>query len=246
MTTPPGEPGGPAEGSRIALPPLETPDRLEVVAAWPVDAPYQAWRPQVLVPGTHTPARPSADEHQEPEQDAGDVTPEQVDAGAEAMATLEAAVAQQRQVYEAIPPEVLEAAMLYDLGRAERLRHEGAQYATRAGFRFRGGDEGSGRSSAYRQDGPPGGAHRAGRCRVRRRVAVRPAACRFAATGPVSHPHPVLSAGGGAAGVGGGPAGVRVWGRRGRGCGVGGARPGGVTQVSVVSSRVRPCPPDHS
>ncbi|MTE22600.1 AAA family ATPase [Streptomyces sp. TRM43335] len=58
MTTPPGEPGGPAEGSRIALPPLETPDRLEVVAAWPVDAPYQAWRPQVLVPGTHTPGRP--------------------------------------------------------------------------------------------------------------------------------------------------------------------------------------------
>nr|WP_238421072.1 hypothetical protein [Streptomyces taklimakanensis] len=90
------------------------------------------------------PARPSVDEHQEPEQDAGDVTPEQVDAGAEAMATLEAAVAQQRQVYEAIPPEVLEAAMLYDLGRAERLRHEGAQYATRAGFRFRGGDEGGG------------------------------------------------------------------------------------------------------
>ncbi|MEZ3182968.1 hypothetical protein KYY02_31210 [Streptomyces pimonensis] len=73
--------------------------------------------------------------------DEGDVTPEQVDVGAEAMARLEAAVAQQRQVYEEIPPDVLAAAMLYDLGRAERLRHEGAQYATRAGFRFRGSAE---------------------------------------------------------------------------------------------------------
>ncbi|WP_225629384.1 hypothetical protein [Streptomyces werraensis] len=73
--------------------------------------------------------------------DEGDVTQDQVDAGAEAMAKLEAAVAQQRQVYEEIPPDVLAAAMLYDLGRAERLRHEGAQYATRAGYRFRGSAE---------------------------------------------------------------------------------------------------------
>ncbi|WP_151775789.1 hypothetical protein [Streptomyces abyssomicinicus] len=70
--------------------------------------------------------------------DEGGVTPEEVDAGAEAMAKLEAAVAQQRQVYAEIPPDILAAAMLYDPGRAERLRHEGAQYATRAGFRFRG------------------------------------------------------------------------------------------------------------
>ncbi|MEZ3182967.1 ParA family protein [Streptomyces pimonensis] len=44
----------PDQGPRTALPPLDSPpgDRLEVVTAWNADTPYQAWRPQILVPAT--------------------------------------------------------------------------------------------------------------------------------------------------------------------------------------------------
>ncbi|MFC9951767.1 ParA family protein [Streptomyces prasinus] len=40
------------ESPRTALPSLNSPpgDRLEIVSAWDADTPYQAWRPQILVP----------------------------------------------------------------------------------------------------------------------------------------------------------------------------------------------------
>ncbi|MEU9529648.1 MULTISPECIES: hypothetical protein [Streptomyces] len=43
---------------RTALPPLDSPpgDRLDVVSAWDADTPYQAWRPQILVPPRFRPA----------------------------------------------------------------------------------------------------------------------------------------------------------------------------------------------
>ncbi|MFD5589788.1 hypothetical protein ACFWII_39125 [Streptomyces sp. NPDC127063] len=42
------------ESPRTALPSLHSPpgDRLEIVSAWDADTPYQAWRPQILVPPT--------------------------------------------------------------------------------------------------------------------------------------------------------------------------------------------------
>jgi chromosome partitioning protein len=56
MTT---SPEGPA---RTALPPPPLPgssERLEVVTAWNADTPYQAWRPQILVPPTFRPSSPA-------------------------------------------------------------------------------------------------------------------------------------------------------------------------------------------
>jgi chromosome partitioning protein len=49
------------ESPRTALPSLHSPpgDRLEIVSAWDADTPYQAWRPQILVPPTFRPAEPS-------------------------------------------------------------------------------------------------------------------------------------------------------------------------------------------
>ncbi|MFD9496865.1 ParA family protein [Streptomyces sp. NPDC060005] len=43
---------------RITLPSLDGPpgDRLEIVSAWDASTPYQAWRPQILVPSTFRPA----------------------------------------------------------------------------------------------------------------------------------------------------------------------------------------------
>jgi len=65
----------------------------------------------------------------------GDITRDQVEAGAEAMATLEAAVAQQRQIYDRIGGGVLAAARLYDPGRADYLCRELRQYANRTSYR---------------------------------------------------------------------------------------------------------------
>ncbi|MFJ7497837.1 ParA family protein [Streptomyces sp. NPDC097727] len=49
------------ESPRTALPSLSIPpdDRLEIVPAWDADTPYQAWRPQILVPTTFRPAEPT-------------------------------------------------------------------------------------------------------------------------------------------------------------------------------------------
>jgi chromosome partitioning protein len=47
-----------SELTRTALPALTIPsgDRLEVVSVWDDATPYQAWRPQILVPATFRPA----------------------------------------------------------------------------------------------------------------------------------------------------------------------------------------------
>ncbi|GAA1016867.1 hypothetical protein ACFQWA_28055 [Streptomyces thermogriseus] len=55
--------------------------------------------------------------------------------GAEAIAVLEAAVAQQRQIYDRIGGGVLAAARLYDPGRADYLCRELRQYANRTSYR---------------------------------------------------------------------------------------------------------------
>lgn len=64
--------------------------------------------------------------------------------GAEAIATMERALAQQRQIYDALGGGTLAAAMLYDPNRGERLRHELRQYANGTTYRMRelsAGDE---------------------------------------------------------------------------------------------------------
>jgi len=58
MTTPGTAPSDSTPEARIALPPLVSPQRLEVVSAWDADAPYQAWRPQILAPATFRSAAP--------------------------------------------------------------------------------------------------------------------------------------------------------------------------------------------
>ncbi|MFF5279861.1 hypothetical protein ACWD9K_34700 [Streptomyces sp. 900116325] len=70
----------------------------------------------------------------------------ELDQGAEAIATMERALAQQRQIYDALGGGTLAAAMLYDPNRGERLRHELRQYANRTAHRMRepaAGDENS-------------------------------------------------------------------------------------------------------
>nr|WP_107908823.1 hypothetical protein [Streptomyces chartreusis] len=76
----------------------------------------------------------------------GDIGRGELDEGAEAVATLEAALAQQRQIYDRVGGGVLAAALLYDPGRGERLRHELRQFASRTAYRMRdpakdGGDD---------------------------------------------------------------------------------------------------------
>ncbi|WP_340564472.1 hypothetical protein [Streptomyces sp. GSL17-111] len=76
--------------------------------------------------------RPSPDRDAEPDPGgAGSGGPDEVRQGAEDMATLEAAVAQQRQITERVTRQVVESAQFYDPGRAERLRHELRQLAGR-------------------------------------------------------------------------------------------------------------------
>ncbi|MDV9190951.1 hypothetical protein R6L23_22515 [Streptomyces sp. SR27] len=120
--------------ARAALPPprqLARPDQVRdvlTVAAAEGRAPR-------LAPPVAPPPEPVAEEQQAAEEEG--VTADQVDAGAEAIATLERAVAQQRQIYDAVPPSVREAALLYDPGRGERLRNELRQYANRTAYRMR-------------------------------------------------------------------------------------------------------------
>ncbi|MFJ9703515.1 hypothetical protein [Streptomyces fradiae] len=91
--------------------------------------------PRLAPPAPQPPAQrprpgPAADE------DEG-VGKDQADEGAEAIATLERAVAQQEQIYDAVPASVLAAALLYDSGRAEHLRHRLRQLASRTAYRTR-------------------------------------------------------------------------------------------------------------
>jgi hypothetical protein len=58
-------------------------------------------------------------------------------AGAEAIAVLEAAVAQQQQIYDRLAGVVAQA-LMYDPGRAELLLGQLRQYANRTAYRARG------------------------------------------------------------------------------------------------------------
>ncbi len=101
-----------------------------------------AWRlPRDACPASpQVPARASDDT--QPNRD--HVGQGELDEGAEAIATMERALAQQRQIYAALGGGTLSAAMLYDPNRGERLRHELRQYANRTAYRMReptAGDE---------------------------------------------------------------------------------------------------------
>jgi hypothetical protein len=81
----------------------------------------------------------SVPEHQEPGEETadGDIGQGELNEGAEAVATMEAALAQQKQIYDRVGGGVLAAALLYDPGRGDRLRHELRQYANRTAYRMR-------------------------------------------------------------------------------------------------------------
>jgi hypothetical protein len=127
--------------ARAVLPPpkqLARPDQVRDVLTV---AAAEGRAPRLAPPEPQVPAQ-AADEHQE--ADEGGVSQDQVDEGAEAIATLEAAVAQQRQIYDRIGGGTLAAALLYDPGRGEHLRRELRQYAQRTAYRTRDttGDQG--------------------------------------------------------------------------------------------------------
>lgn len=127
--------------AREALPRLrrvEDPDQVREFLRQAADqgrAPLLA--PPVQVPPQQTAGGDQADDEGE---DMGQAV---VDEGAEAIATMEAALAQQRQIYDALGGGILSAALLYDPGRGEHLRMELRQYATRTAYRMRdvNGDE---------------------------------------------------------------------------------------------------------
>ncbi|MFJ6076391.1 hypothetical protein ACIQFU_37170 [Streptomyces sp. NPDC093065] len=124
--------------ARAALPPpkhLAQPDQVRDVLTV---AAADGRAPRLAPPEPKVPTQ-AADEHQADQdyEDQGGVSQDEVDEGAEAIATLEAAVAQQRQIYDRVGGGVLAAALLYDPGRGEHLRHELRQYASRTAYRMR-------------------------------------------------------------------------------------------------------------
>lgn len=90
-----------------------------------------------LAPPAPVPSQTAGQDQAADDVDEGGVTQTEVDTGAEAIATMEKALAQQRQIYDEVGGGVLAAALLYDPGRGERLRHELRQYANRTAYRLR-------------------------------------------------------------------------------------------------------------
>lgn len=126
--------------ARAVLPPpaqLARPDQVRDVLTV---AAAEGRVPRLAPPALQVPAQ-AADEHQE--ADEGGVSRDQVDEGAEAIAALEAAVAQQRQIYDRVGG-VLAAALLYDPGRGDHLRRELRRYALRTAHRMRDTSEDQG------------------------------------------------------------------------------------------------------
>lgn len=99
-------------------------------------------RVPLLAPPVQVPQQ-TAGADQVDDDEGEDIGQAVVDEGAEAIATMEAALAQQRQIYDALGGAVLSAALLYDPGRGEHLRMQLRQYATRTAYRMRdvNGDE---------------------------------------------------------------------------------------------------------
>ncbi|MET8221312.1 hypothetical protein [Streptomyces hirsutus] len=134
--------------ARAVLPPptqLARPDQVRDVLTV---AAAEGRAPRLAPPAPQVPAQASG-EHQADEAGRGDVGQEkEMDEGAEAIAVLEAALAQQRQIYDQVGGGVLAAALLYDSGRGEHLRHQLRQYANRTAYRMRGASEGQEASNA--------------------------------------------------------------------------------------------------
>ncbi|MFF3061566.1 hypothetical protein [Streptomyces sp. NPDC057909] len=121
--------------ARAVLPParqLARPDQVrDVLAAAAAEGRAPRLAPAEAQPRPQVPAQASG----EAQPEGGGV--HQLDEGAEAIATMERALAQQRQIYDAVGDGVLAAALLYDPGRGERLRHELRKYANRTAYRMR-------------------------------------------------------------------------------------------------------------
>lgn len=110
--------------ARLAAP-EQVADVLRVAAA-------EGRVPSIVPPKVAIPEQPAAPTAQ-------DVLKEEARAGAEAVAVLEAAVAQQKQIYDRLAG-VVPKALGYDPGRAELLLGELRQYAHRTAYRARGRD----------------------------------------------------------------------------------------------------------
>lgn len=93
--------------------------------------------PLIVPPKVAIPEQPAGD----PVPTAEDIAREDARAGAEAIAVLEAALAQQKQIYDRLAG-VVSPALAYDPGRAEMLLGELRQYANRTGYRARGRAQG--------------------------------------------------------------------------------------------------------
>ncbi|MFJ7497838.1 hypothetical protein ACIQZB_43495 [Streptomyces sp. NPDC097727] len=119
--------------ARTVLPParqLARPDQVrDALAA----AAAEGRVPRLAPASPQMPTQASA----EAQPDGGDVDQGKLDDGADAIATMERALAQQRQIYDALGGGILTAAILYDPDRAARLRHELRQYANRTAYRMR-------------------------------------------------------------------------------------------------------------
>jgi len=94
--------------------------------------------PLIVPPKVEIPEQPAG----EPLLTAEDIVREDARAGAEGIAVLEAAVAQQRQIYDRLAG-VVPKALGYDPGRAEMLLGELRAYAHRTAYRARGRDRGT-------------------------------------------------------------------------------------------------------
>jgi hypothetical protein len=117
--------------ARKALPtrlanPEQVADVLRVAAA-------EGRVPRIVPPRVAIPEQPVGD----PVPTAKDVLREDARAGAEAMAVLEAALAQQKQIYDRLAGTVTQA-RLYDPGRADMLLGQFWEYVKRTGWRVHG------------------------------------------------------------------------------------------------------------
>ncbi|MCX4482154.1 hypothetical protein OOK44_38100 [Streptomyces cellulosae] len=119
----------------------DDPDQRERVVA---EATRRALPIQTSPIGGETPAPGTSPNGGETEAGGGDVTPDQVDEGVEAIAVLEDAAAHQALIAEKVTGKVLTAALLYDPGRAELLRAKLREGAKKVAHRTRdpeGADE---------------------------------------------------------------------------------------------------------
>jgi hypothetical protein len=91
--------------------------------------------PRIVPPRVAIPEQPAGDD--DPPQTAEDIAKADARAGAEGIAVLEAALAQQKQIYDRLAG-VVSQALMYDPGRAEMLLGELRQYANRTAYRARG------------------------------------------------------------------------------------------------------------